>query len=323
MSNFVESTCNADVLGVASVKPNPRAARWVTARGWKKWAVAGGGLALLCALALLVKVNPQPAKFQDKVREYAPAQRSSAPVVAKLEAGLTAPASASLPTGPMIARTASLVAVANDFATARASMEQILLRHHGYAARLETSTPQGAARQLSASLRIPAAELDSAMRDLRASGQVESESQAGEEVTQQHDDLVVRLQNARETEQRLRAILQQRTGKISDVLEVEEQISRVRGEIEAMEVAQTQLEHRVSFASVDVQLTEEYRVQLNSPAASSGVRLRNAMVSGYRSALATALGMLLFVAQYGPSLLVWLVLLALPGALLWRKFRKA
>src|SRR2546429_2056582 len=41
-------------------------------------------------------------------------------------------------------------------------------------------------------------------------------SQAGEEVTRQHQDLTVRLKNSRNTEARLNDVLRQRDGKITD-----------------------------------------------------------------------------------------------------------
>jgi Domain of unknown function (DUF4349) len=75
---------------------------------------------------------------------------------------------------------------------------------------------------------------------------------------------VARLKNSRETELRLQTILTQRTGKIGDVLEVEREIARVRGEIEQLEAEQKSLEHRVEFATVDLSLTEEYQVPVES-----------------------------------------------------------
>ncbi|MGB8659012.1 MAG: DUF4349 domain-containing protein, partial [Candidatus Acidiferrum sp.] len=136
----------------------------------------------------------------------------------------------SLAPGPMIARTVSLAILVKDFDFSRASLDSILARHNGYAADLNVATPQGAARSLQASLRIPAPQLPAALAELKSLGRVELETQNGEEVTQQHADLVARLKNSRETEQRLQAILTERTGKISDVLEVEQEIARVRGE---------------------------------------------------------------------------------------------
>jgi Domain of unknown function (DUF4349)/Putative zinc-finger len=227
------------------------------------------------------------------------------------------------PAGPMIARTVSLTIVVRDVPAARAALDAILAQHRGYAAQLNINTPENYARSFNASLRIPAPELPTALPDLRRLGQVQSESQSGEEVTQQHTDLVIRLNNARETEQRLRAILQQRTGKVSEVLEVEEQISNTRGEIERMEAEQKALEHRVDFASVDVQLTEEYKAQLNPPSSSIGTRLHNAFVSGIHNAGNTLLGIVLFFEEYGPVLLLWFVVLATPIWLLWRRWRRA
>lgn len=223
---------------------------------------------------------------------------------------------------PLIARTVSLSIVVKDFAAFRASLDSILARHHGYSAQLNVSTPENAPRGLQASLRIPAPELSSAVSDLKTIGRVENESQSGEEVTQQHTDLVARLKTSRETERRFRTILQQRTGNAVEILQVEEGIARVRGDIERMEAEQKALEHRVDFATVDLQLTEEYKALLNPPAASVGTRAHNALVAGYRNAADTVLGIVLLSLEYVPSLVIWLLILALPVFLVWRRYRR-
>ena len=225
--------------------------------------------------------------------------------------------------GPMIARSVSLAVIVKDFAAARSSLDTILARHGGYSANLSVSTPQDAARSLQASLRVPAPQLTAALGELKALGRVENESQNGEEVTQQHADLVARLKNSRETEQRLQAILTQRTGKISDVLEVEQEIARVRGEIEQMEAEQKNLEHRVDFATIDLRISEEYKAQLNSPAPSVSTQIHNALVNGYRNVADTLLGLILFFAEYGPVLLLWCGFLLIPVYLVWRRWRAA
>ena len=224
---------------------------------------------------------------------------------------------------PMISRTVSLSIVAKDFAASRSLLDHVLARHRGYFGQLNVSTPENSARSLQASLRIPAPELASALSDLKTLGRVENESQSGEEVTQQHADLIARLKTSRETEQRFRDILQQRTGKLSEVLQVEESIARVRGDIERMEAEQKELEHRVNFATVELQLTEEYRAQLNPPAASVSTRIYNGLVAGYHNASDTVLGIIIFFAENGPTLLIWLAILGLPVILIWRRYRKA
>jgi hypothetical protein len=228
-----------------------------------------------------------------------------------------------LQSGPMIARTISLSIVVKDFDAGRASLDAILSRHNGYAAGLNVSTPQGAARTLQASLRIPAPQLASALGELKALGRVEVETQNGEEVTQQHADLVARLKNSRETEQRLQDVLRTRTGKVKDVLEVEQEIARVRGEIEQMEAEQQTLEHRVSFVTIDLKLAEEYKAELTTPAPSVATQLRNALVDGFRTAFQSLLSLVLFFAESGPTLLLWLMILSIPAWLLWRRYQRS
>jgi hypothetical protein len=225
--------------------------------------------------------------------------------------------------GPMIARMVSLSIAVKDFDASRTSLDTILARHHGYSAQLSVSTPENAERGLQASLRVPAPELSAAVADLKTLGRVENESQSGEEVTYQHADLVARLKNGRGTEERLRAILQQRTGKVGEVLQVEQEIARVRGDIERMEAEQKALEHRVDFATIDLQLTEEYKAQLNPPAPAVSTRIHNALVAGYRNVSESILGTILFLAEYGPTLLIVLLVIAMPGVIVWRRYRRA
>ena len=224
---------------------------------------------------------------------------------------------------PMIARTVSLTIVAKDFAASRAQLDAILARHHGYAAQLTANTAENAARSVTASLRVPAGELATAVNELKGLGHVESESQSGEEVTQQHADLVARLRNSRETEVRLQAILQQRTGKIADVLAVEQEMSRIRGEIEQMEAEQKALEHRVNFATIELNLNEEYKAQLDSSTPSVSTRLHNALVNGFQHAAESLLGLVLFFVEAGPTFLLWAIILVLPAFLLIRRYRRA
>jgi hypothetical protein len=264
---------------------------------------------------------PSYARTSDLILEKSKSELATGRVQLQ-EAGRN-PVSGTVLTQPMIARTVSLSIVAKDFDSARVSLDGILARHHGYAANLSASTPQGAARSIQASLRIPAPQLASALAELKSLGRVELENQNGEEVTQQHADLLARLKNSRETEQRLQAILTQRTGKISDVLEVEQEIARVRGEIEQMEAEQKNLEHRVDFATLDLKLSEEYKAKLDSPAPAISTLIHNAAINGYRNVADTLLSIVLFFAEYGPVLLFWVLTFFVPAWLAWRRWRHA
>ncbi len=225
------------------------------------------------------------------------------------------------PAGPMIVRTASLTLVTKDFEKTRADVERIVRQHGGYSAQLSASGQSGMGRALTATFRVPADQLDSTLSELKKLGRVEQELQGGEEVTRQYVDLGARLSNARHTEQRLTEVLRLRTGKVADVLQVEREIARVREEIERMDAERKNLENQVRYATLKVTLSEEYRAQLEVTPPTTGTRLRNATVEGYGSAVESAVGLVLFLLSYGPSILFWSLILFWPARFAWRRVR--
>jgi hypothetical protein len=183
------------------------------------------------------------------------------------------------------------------------------------------SAPSDAGRSLTATLRIPAQQLDAAMAELKKLGRVEDESQGGEEVTQQYVDLEARLANGIHTEQRLTEILRTRTGKLQDVLKVELEIDRVRGEIEQMQAEKKELSKRVAFATLNTTVKEEYFARLQPTPPSTGSRFRNAAVDGYNTVVEGLIDVGLFLLSAGPSLLLWAAILFFPARWAWKKFR--
>jgi hypothetical protein len=221
----------------------------------------------------------------------------------------------------LIERTASLSITVKEMDAARTALEDIEKRHHGYFAELNTEGQSEAGRTLTASLRVPADELDATLIELRKLGHLDEEKQGGEEVSQQHVDLEARLKNARNTEKRLTDLLIKRADKLKDVLDVERELASTREEIERMEAQLRNMESQVSYAAIEVKLREEYKPALNLAPPATGTRLRNALVDGYKSAVESALGLVLFLFQEGPSLLFWLLLLFFPARWTWRRLR--
>jgi len=227
------------------------------------------------------------------------------------------------PNAPMIARTASLKISAKDFQSARAGVDRIITSFHGFAASMTINNAVGEPQSLNAELHFPAAECNAALAALKALGRVEQEQQGGEEVTAQVVDIDARLKNARETETRLQDILKTRTGKVSDVLEVENQIAETRQKIEQMEGEQKALHNRITFSAITLDLHEEYQASLETNAPSAGRRIRNAIVDGFRSAAESSIALLVFLLNAVPSLLLATVVLFWPARWAWRKLQRA
>ena len=222
----------------------------------------------------------------------------------------------------MIARTAQLTVIVKDFDSSQKRLEEILQRHGGYVGEMTTFAPDGADRKLSATLRVPANQLDAAIAEVKELGRVESESQSGEEVTALYIDLQARLSNARNTEQRLTELLRRQTGKLDEVVTVEEKISEVREEIERMEAEQQNLSQRVDFGTLSVSFNEERKTQLQVMPPSVGTQFHNAAVEGYRSVVDGIVSLLIFLMSWGPSLLLWAAVLFFPARFAWRRLHR-
>ena len=260
----------------------------------------------------------QQGGYGRRVPKFAPLPQSVPPVPT---ASVTR--DSVLPRDPLVIRTAQITLTTPNFAQARAAVTQILKRHGGHIGHLNIGTPADSGQTLQATLRVPVNQLDDALAEIRRLGRVETEEQGGEEVTGQMVDLEARLTNAHNTEQRLADILRRSTGKITDVLAVEKEIDRVRGEIERMDAEHKNLGDRVNFATLDVRINEEYQAHLAVPAPSTPSRLRNSAVEGYRNVADSLTGIAMFGLSYGPALILWSALLFFPARYAWRRLRKS
>jgi len=210
------------------------------------------------------------------------------------------------PRQPSVIRTATLRLVASDFNAARTSVEAIVAQAGGFLDQITVNGARGTAQTLTGTLRVPSTRLGDALGKLRQLGQVTEDTQGSEDVTDQLVDLDARLANARATEQRLTDILKNRTGKLSDVLEVEQEISRVRLEIEQMDAQRVNMGRWVTYATITLQIDEVRKAGLESGPLSLTTRIRVAAADGLESALESLVGAVLFVLRAGPALIIWL-----------------
>jgi hypothetical protein len=218
---------------------------------------------------------------------------------------------------PMIAHAAELAVATKEFARSRSALEEILERHHGYAAKLRM-VGQPAASTLTATLRVPSSEFASAITRLKTLGNVEREEQTADEITQQRADLEARLINAQNTLEQLQEILA-KGGKTHNLLEVQRRLASVSAEIARLEAERVSAERRMIFAQVLLSLREEVK----PPAASIAAEFRNATMAGLSDALGTLSAIALFVISRGPVTLLWVVLVFFPGRWVWRRWHPA
>lgn len=321
------------------VPPSPTAPRldWLT--DWLRWprVAVVGAMAIVLAVGVSVSRNSPPTSLDSAQaektvddRDRALRQTYLAPAPAQAAVAVEPPPGsglvgnaaqeAGLPTQPMIIRIVTLRVSTEKFDDARPTIERLLGEHAGRIGSLSISGEQNR-RSLSATLRVPSARLDGLVAALRTLGHVQHEAINTEDVTSEYQDLSIRIATARREEQRLIALLTNRTGKLSDVLEVEREIARVRTEIERMDAALRTRKDQVDYSSINLVVAEAYRAELALAPTSLGARIRNAAIDGVRFATDGLIDVLLSIIQIVPSVLLWVLVLAWPARALLRRAR--
>jgi hypothetical protein len=221
---------------------------------------------------------------------------------------------------PSVIRTAVLHVVAKDFAAARSGIEAVVTAAAGFVDYLTVTGDTSTARTITGTLRVPSDTMADTLARLRALGQVTQDTQGSQDVTDQIVDLDARLASARATEQRLIELLRNRTGRLSDVLEVERELTRVRLDIERLVAEKTNVSSRVTYATIQIEVREERKAAIDGPL-SFATRIRVAAADGLEAALDSLAGLVLLVLRAGPVVLLWGGILAATWLLLRRRLQ--
>jgi hypothetical protein len=135
-------------------------------------------------------------------------------------------------------------------------LRQLAARLGGYVANSQVQAGQNQLRSGTLELKVPAARFDDATSGLSPIGKVEYINVAAEDVGEEFTDIAARVANAHRLEGRLIDLLTTRTGKLSDVLQIERELARVREEIERMEGRLRYLKTRVATSTLTVTVHE-------------------------------------------------------------------
>lgn len=114
-------------------------------------------------------------------------------------------------------------------------------------------------------LRVPADKLTIALAQIRAlAKRVENETMTSQDVSAEYVDLGARVRNLEATEEELRQLLvvaRQNSRKATDVLEVHQQLTRIRGEIEQVKGRMRYLSETAAMSSIQLEMTPDALAQ--------------------------------------------------------------
>jgi len=126
----------------------------------------------------------------------------------------------------------------------------------GYVANTAMQTGRGQLRSATLEVKIPTARFDEALGGLAPIGKLESVNVSAEDVGEEFTDATARMANARRLENRLIELIATRTGKLKDVLDVEQELARVREEIERYEGRLRYLQAHVALSTLTISAHE-------------------------------------------------------------------
>lgn len=175
---------------------------------------------------------------------------------------------------------------------------RLIAARGGYVASKETTRENDVAARVDLVLRVPAKALEPVLSELRKTGTLLSESQSGQDVTDEFTDTEAQLRAKRTLEQRLLTIVAS-AKTVKEMLEVEAELSRVRADIERLDGHARSLSAQVEFATIRVSFVAPSQPVVDEPELVSS-RLRRAVSEGQRVFVHVVAGIIVVIGAMLP-----------------------
>jgi len=215
--------------------------------------------------------------------------------------------------------TAQVDLVVENLSSAQNNLRKLIQRHKGYVSQTDVGGESGSQRQGTWKVRVPVESYEAFMAGATRLGEVQRVHSDSQDVTAEYYDVAARIANKRVEEKRLVRHLQESTGKLGEILLVEKEISRVRGEIEQAQGRIRVLSNLSSLTTITLTMREIKNYVPPRPTTFASEVARS-FSSSLQSLVDAGKSLLLLLVVLAPWLLV-AALFALPARVLWRRNR--
>jgi hypothetical protein len=184
-----------------------------------------------------------------------------------------------------------------------------------------SSTAQATTRdRVTMTLRVPADKFNETLDEVRkAASRVVIETVKGQDVTEEFIDIEARLKTKKALEEQFLEIMKQAKS-VAETLNVQTELSKVRGEIEQVEGRKRFLESQTSLSTI--KLTLQTPASFSASPSGFFYQVGQSLNTGFEAALSFVLGFITFII----AILPFMVLVVLPIYLviryLWRRYKK-
>ncbi|MDP2232670.1 MAG: DUF4349 domain-containing protein [Actinomycetota bacterium] len=167
-------------------------------------------------------------------------------------------------------------------------------------------------------VRVPNKEFDRFSDKVAGFGKVLRQSDNQSDVTQEHIDLAARLKNLQAEEVRLRGFFD-KAKNVTEMIAVQQELARVRGEIESMQAQIFYLERQAAMATLAIELVEPEPVV--RPAGTDW-GFAAAVRDGIRGAAAALRAMIALTISLSPFIAIGIVVFFVTRTILRRRHRR-
>ncbi len=133
---------------------------------------------------------------------------------------------------------------------------ELLRQSGGYISRTDQLSQSQMRRNASWTVRVPVEKFDDLLSSVGRMGELQQSHLDTQDVSQEYYDIEARIANKQQEEKRLLKHLSDSTGKLEDILAVERELTRVRGEIEQMQGRIRYLSNVTALSTITINATE-------------------------------------------------------------------
>ena len=142
---------------------------------------------------------------------------------------------------------AQLTLVVESVSEVGEKLTRLVKQSGGYVAETDQSSFTRTQRRTMWKVRIPVERFEPFLNEVSRMGELQQNHVGSQDVTQEFYDLESRISNKQKEEKRLLKHLEDSTGKLEDILSVERELTRVRGEVEQL---QGRLRYLANFSAL-------------------------------------------------------------------------
>lgn len=166
-----------------------------------------------------------------------------------------------------VIKNASLNIEADDTEITKGLVEEKVAELDGVITNMSSYEVRAGILAYNMTLRIPSDKLDSALENIASLGVKKSENFSSNDITAQYMDAENQIKNLETRRERLRELMKFKTDNLSDVLQIDRELSSVQNQIENLQRTQNRRDNDVDFSTINLNVQPKPQIgDFSSPA---------------------------------------------------------